>query len=78
MNLNSADFIQKIPIPIYQQQKSPHVSPTHSDIYPNQVNIIYKKNYKNTHFTSNVELIKLDYFSSYNSRKRAYFQTFPP
>ena len=49
-NLNIADFIQKIPIPIYQQQKSPHVSSTHSDIYPNQVNIIHKKNYKKYSF----------------------------
>ena len=44
-NLNSVDFTPKNPIPVYQQQESPLVSPTHSDTYPNQVNIIYKKNY---------------------------------
>ena len=73
MNLNSVYFTPKIPIPIsiYQQQVSPPVSPTHSDMYPNQVNIIHKKNYKKTHFTPNVEWIKLDYFPSYNSLKRA-------
>ena len=43
-NLNSVDFTPKIPIPIYQQQESSPVSPTHSDMYPNQVNIIHKKN----------------------------------
>ena len=48
-----------------------------SDMYPNQVNIIYKKNYKKTFFTPNVEWIKLYYFSPYNSPKRAYFQTLP-
>ena len=42
-NLNSVDFTPKNPIPVYQQQESPPVSPTHSDTYPNQVNIIYKK-----------------------------------
>ena len=41
----------------------------------NQVNIIHKKNYKKTHFTPNVEWIKLDYFSPYNSPKIVYFQT---
>ena len=54
------------------------MSPTHSDMYPNQVNIIHKKNYKKTHFTPNVEWIKLDYFSSRNNTKRAYFQTLLP
>ena len=37
-----------------------------------------KKNYKKTHFTLNVEWIKLYYFSPYNKPRRAYFQTFPP
>ena len=77
-NLNSVDFTPKILIPVYQQQESPPVSPTHSDMYPNQVNIIHKKNYKKTHFTPNVEWIKLDYFSSRNNTKRAYFQTLLP
>ena len=54
-NLNSVDFTPKIPIYVYQQQKSFLVSPTHFDMYPNQVNIIHKKNYKNISFTSNVE-----------------------
>ena len=66
-NLNSVD----------QQQESPLVSPTYSDMYPNQVNIIYKKNYKKIHFTLNVEWIKSYYFSLHNDTKRAYFQTLP-
>ena len=51
-NLNSVDFTPKIPIPIYQQQESSPVSPTHFDMYPNQVNIIHKKNYKKDSFYS--------------------------
>ena len=77
-NLNGVNFTPKIPIPVYQQQESPPVSPTHSDMYPNQVNIIYKKNYKKIHFTPNVEWIKSYYFAPYNNTKRAYFQSFPP
>ena len=50
------------------------MSPTHFDIYPNQVNIIHKKNYKKTLFTPNVEWIKSYYFSPYNSSKRDQFQ----
>ena len=46
-------------------------------MYPNQVNIIHKKNYKKTSFTPNIELIKSDYFAPYNNTKRVYFQTFP-
>ena len=42
-NLNSVDFTPKILIPVYQQQESPPVSPTHFDMYLNQVNIIHKK-----------------------------------
>ena len=34
-NLNGVDFTPKIPIPVYQQQESPPMSPTHSDMYPN-------------------------------------------
>ena len=77
-NLNSVDFTPKIPIPVYQQQESPHVSLTHSDIYHNQVNISHKKNYKKTSFTPNVVWIKSYYFSPYNNTKRTYFQTFLP
>ena len=76
-NLNSVDFTPKISILFYQQQESPPMSHTHYDMYLNQVNIIHKKNYKKTYFTHNVEWIKLDYFSPYNSPKRAYFQTLP-
>ena len=54
------------------------MSPTHSDMYHSQVNIIHKKNYKKTPFTPNVERIKLDYFSPYNKPRRAYFQILPP
>ena len=54
------------------------MSPTHSDMFPNQVNIIHKKNYKKTPFTPNIEWIKTDYFSPKNDSKRVYFQTFPP
>ena len=54
------------------------MSPTHSDMYLNQVNIIHKKNNKKTTFTPNVEWIKSYYFSTYNNTKRAYFQTLPP
>ena len=50
-NLNSVDFTPKIPIFVYQQQESHPMSPTHSDMYPFQVNIIHNKNYKRTHFT---------------------------
>ena len=42
-NLNSVDFTPKIHIPIYQQQESPPMLPTYSNMYPNQVNIIHKK-----------------------------------
>ena len=49
-NLNSVDFTPKNPIPVYQQQESPPMSSTHSDMYPNQVNIIHKKNYKKDSF----------------------------
>ena len=77
-SLNSVDFTPKIPIPIYQQHESPPMSPTHSNMFPNQVNIIHKKNYKNIHFTLNVEWIKSYYFSLHNDTKRAYFQTLPP
>ena len=52
--------------------------PTHSNMYPNQVNIIHKKNYKKTRFTPNIEWIKSYYFASYNNTKRVYFQLFPP
>ena len=76
-NLNSVDFTPKNPIPVYQQQESPPVSPTHSDTYPNQVNIIYKKKkYKKTHFTPNVKWIKLDYFSSAIFVKELIFKHF--
>ena len=34
-NLNGVDFTPKISIPVYQQQESPPVSPTRSDMYPN-------------------------------------------
>ena len=44
-------------------------------MHPSHVNIIHKKNYKKTPFTSNVEWIKLYYFSPYDKCKRAYFQT---
>ena len=44
-------------------------------MHPSHVNIIHKKNYKKTPFTSNVEWIKLYYFSHYDKCKRAYFQT---
>ena len=54
------------------------MSPTHSDMYLNQVNIIHKKNNKKTTFTPNVEWIKSYYFSPYNNTKRTYFQTFLP
>ena len=47
-------------------------------MYPNQVNIIHKKNYKKTPFTPNIKWIKSYYFSPYNDTKRAYFQTLPP
>ena len=65
-----------IPIPIYQQQESPPMSPTHSNMYSSQVNIIHKKNYKKTHFTPNVEFIKLDYFSPYDKPKELIFKHF--
>ena len=44
-NLNSVNFAQNIliPIPIYQQQESLDMSPTHSYVCPSQVNIIHKK-----------------------------------
>ena len=61
-NLNSVDFTPKIHISVYQKQKSPPMSPTHFDIYPNQVNIIHKKNYKKIHFTPNIEWIKIILF----------------
>ena len=77
-SLSSVNFAPKIPIPVYQPNESPPVSPTHSDMFPNQVNIIHKKNYKKTHFTPNVEWIKSDYFSPQNDTKRAYFQILPP
>ena len=77
-SLNGVDFTPKIPIPVYQQQESLPMSPTHSDMYPNQINIIHTKNYKKTHFTPNVEWIKSNYFAPYNNTKRAYFQTLPP
>ena len=54
------------------------MSPTHSDMYSSQVNIIHKKNYKKTPFKPNVEWIKLDYFFPYNKPRRAYFQTLSP
>ena len=54
-NLNSVNFTPKIHILVHQQQESPLVSPTHFDMYHNQVNIIHKKNYKKTYFTHNVE-----------------------
>ena len=34
-SLNGVDFTPKISIPVYQQQESPPVSPTRSDMYPN-------------------------------------------
>ena len=54
------------------------MSPTHSDLYSNQVNIIHKKNYEKTHFTPNIEWIKSYYFVPYNNTKIAYFQTLHP
>ena len=54
------------------------MSPTYFDMYPNQVNIIHKKNYKKTTFTLNVEWIKSYYFAPQNNTKRAYFQILPP
>ena len=43
-NLNGVNFTPKISIPIYQQQESPPMSATHSNMYHNQVNIIHMKN----------------------------------
>ena len=77
-NLKSVNFAPNIPIPIYQQQESPPMSPTHFDMCHSQVNIIHKKNYKRTPFKPNIEWIKLDYFSPYNKPRRAYFQTLLP
>ena len=57
-NLNSVNFVPNIPILIYQQQESLSMSLVHFDMYPSQVNIIYKRNYKKTPFVP--ILIKLN------------------
>ena len=69
------NFALNILIPIYQQQESLSIYPTHSDMCPSQVNIIHKRNYNKIPLEPNVEWIKLDY-SPYNDSRRAYFKHF--
>ena len=45
----------QIPSQSFLLSDSLPTSPTHLDIYLNQVSIIHKKNYKKTPFTPNVE-----------------------
>ena len=71
---NLPNYVPKIPI--LEESKSIFFS--HPTSPPLNINIIKRRYIKRSPFIPNVEWIKLDYFSPYNTAKRNYFKQLPP
>ena len=71
---NMSNFVSEIPL---FKEESESIIFSHNEP-PLNINIIRKRNIKRNHFVPEVELIKANYFSPENTKKRNYFQQLPP
>ena len=72
---NMSSFVSKIHL---FEEKSKSTIFSHPNKLPLNINIIRRRYIKRNPFVSDVEWIKLDYFSLYNNAKRNYFKKLPP
>ena len=73
--LNLSNYVSKIPI--FEEECESKLFP-HPNNLPLNINVITRRYIKRNHLVPDVEWIKLDYFSFYNTVKRNYFKTLPP